>query len=73
MKQESSSLPRNLALRTFGELSMLFSAKVPPLFNGLEVLSSAYDKPKLFDQNFSKNSKLDDSGISLPFSLLELI
>ena len=39
---------------------------IPPLFNGLEVLSSASDKAKLFVENFSKNSNLDDSGISLP-------
>ena len=37
-----------------------------PLFNGPEVLSSASDKAKLFAENFSKNSNLDDSGISLP-------
>ena len=30
------------------------------------MLSSASDKAKLFTENFSKNSKLDDSGISLP-------
>ena len=30
------------------------------------MLSSAYDKAKLFAENFSKNSNLDDSGISLP-------
>ena len=35
-------------------------------FNNPEVLSSAYDKAKLFAKNFSKNSNLDDSGISLP-------
>ena len=29
------------------------------------VLSSASDKAKLFAQNFSKNSNLDDSGIYL--------
>ena len=39
---------------------------IPPLFNGPEVLSSASDKAKLFAKNFSKNSILDDSGISLP-------
>ena len=39
---------------------------IPPLFNGLEVLYSASDKAKLFAKNFSKNSNLDDSGISLP-------
>ena len=30
------------------------------------MLSSASDKAKLFAKNFSKNSNLDDSGISLP-------
>ena len=39
---------------------------IPPLFNGPEVLSSASDKAKLFTKNFSKNSNLDDPGISLP-------
>ena len=41
---------------------------VPPLFNGLEVLSSASDKAKLFAENFSLNSNLDDLGVSLPVS-----
>ena len=31
------------------------------------MLSFASDKAKLFAKNFSKNSDLDDSGISLPF------
>ena len=39
---------------------------IPPLVNGPEVLSSVSDKAKLFAENFSKNSNLDDSGISLP-------
>ena len=39
------------------------------LFDGVEVLSSASDKAKLFAKNFSKNSNLDDSGISLPVFL----
>ena len=39
---------------------------IPTLFNWLEVLSSASDKAKLFAENFSLNSNLDDSGISLP-------
>ena len=39
---------------------------IPPLFNGLEVFSSASDKAKLFGKSFSKNYNLDDSGISLP-------
>ena len=34
--------------------------------NGLEVLSSTPDKVKLFAENHSKNSNLDDSGICLP-------
>ena len=33
------------------------------------MLSSAFDKAKLFAQNFSENSDLDDSGISLPLFL----
>ena len=39
---------------------------IPPLFNGPEVLSSASDITKLFAENFSWNSNLDDLGISLP-------
>ena len=35
---------------------------IPPLFNKPEVLSSASDKAKLFAENFSLNSNLDDSG-----------
>ena len=46
---------------------------IPPLFNGPEVLSTASNKAKLFAKNFSKNSNLDDSAISLPVFLLELI
>ena len=37
-----------------------------PLFNGPEVSSSASDKARLFAENFSTNSNLDGSGISLP-------
>ena len=37
----------------------------PPLFNGSEVLSFASDKAKLLAENFSLNSNLDDSSISL--------
>ena len=33
---------------------------IPPLFSGLEVLSSAPVKAKLFAENFSKNSNFDD-------------
>ena len=38
----------------------------PLPFIGLQVLSSASDKAKLFAENFSKNSNLDDLGNSLP-------
>ena len=38
---------------------------LPPLFNGLKVLPSSSYKAKLFAKNFSKNSNLDDPGISL--------
>ena len=41
-------------------------AAIPPLFNGPEVLPSASHKAKLFAENFSLNSNLDDLGISLP-------
>ena len=61
IKQRSPLLARNLALVTFGSKSA-----IRPLFNGVEVLSSASDKAKLFAGNFPKNSNLDDSGISLP-------
>ena len=72
IKQKSSSLPRKLALGTFGKWQIAYSvlnkdkSAIHPLFNGPEVLSSASDKAKLFAENFSKNSNLDDSGISLP-------
>ena len=39
---------------------------MPLLFNKAEVVSSEPDKAKLFAKDFSMNSYLDDSGISLP-------
>ena len=42
---------------------------IPPLFKGPEVLSSVFDKAKLFAKNFSRNSYVDDSGTSLPVFL----
>ena len=41
---------------------------IPPLFNALEVLPSAFDKAKSIRKakNFSNNSNHDDSCISLP-------
>ena len=38
---------------------------IPSLFNGPEVLPSASDKAKLFAENFSLNSNLDDLSVSL--------
>ena len=38
---------------------------IPPLVNLPEVLSPVSDKATMFAQNFSKNSNLDDSSISL--------
>ena len=68
IKQKSPLLPRNCS-RDFWQNanSVLNKCKsaVPLLFSGLELLSSAYDKAKLFAENFPKNSDLDDSGISL--------
>ena len=54
------------------ERNKRFKSPIPPLVTmslfsfGPEVLSSASDKAKLFAKNFSKNSNLDDSVISLP-------
>ena len=45
---------------------------IPLLFNGPHLLSSASDKAKLFAENFSNNSNLDDSGISLPVFLCRI-
>ena len=69
IKQESITFPK-LGSHDFWRIanSVLNKDKsaIPPLFNGPEVLSSASDKAKLFAENFSLNSNLDDSGISLP-------
>ena len=69
-KTKESITSQKLGFRDFWRIanSVLNKGKsaIPPLFNGPEVLSSASDKVKLFAKNFSKNSNLDDSGISLP-------
>ena len=69
-KTKESITSQNLASWDFCRIanSVLNKGKsaILPLFNGPEVLSSASDKAKLFAENFSKNSNLDDSGISLP-------
>ena len=68
IKQKSLLLPRNLALVTFVELLNKVKSAIPALFKGLELLSFASDKAKLLGKSFSKNSYLDDWGISLPVS-----
>ena len=69
-KTKESITSQKLGSRDFWRIanSVLNKSKsaIPPIFNGPEVLSSASDKAKLFAKNFSKNSNLDDSGISLP-------
>ena len=69
-KTKESITSQKLGSRDFWRIanSVLNKGKsaIPPLFNSLELLSSASDKAKLFAENFSKNSNLDDSGISLP-------
>ena len=69
-KTKESITSQKLSSRDFWRIanSVLNQVKstIPPLFNRPEVLSSASDKAKLFAKNFSKNSNLDDSGISLP-------
>ena len=69
-KTKESITYQKLGSRDFWRIanSVLNKGKsaIPPLLNGLEVLSSASDKAKLFAENFSLNSNLDDSGVSLP-------
>ena len=69
-KTKESITSQKLGSRDFWRIanSVLNEGKpaIPSLFNGPEVLSSASDKAKSYAENFSKNSNLDDSGISLP-------
>ena len=68
-KTKKSITSQKLGSRDFWQIanSVLKKGKsvILPQFNGLEVLSSASDKAKLFAENFSKNSNPDYSGISL--------
>ena len=70
-KTKGSITPQKVGSHDFWQIanSVLNKGKsaIPHLFNGPEVLSFASDKAKLFAKNFSTNSDLDDSGISLPF------
>ena len=72
IKQKGSITSKKLGSQDFWQNanSVLKKDKstIPHLFNGPEVLSSASDKAKLFAGNVSKNSNLDDSGMSLPVS-----
>ena len=45
---------------------MKSKSATPPLFNDPEELPSVFDKAKLLPKNFSKNSNVHYSGISLP-------
>ena len=69
-KKKESITSQKLGSRDFWRIanSVLNKGKsaIPPLFNGPEVLPSASDKAKSFAENFSLNSNLDHSGISLP-------
>ena len=69
-KTKESFTSQKLGSRDFWRIanSVLNKGKsaIPPLFNGPEVLSSPSDKAKLFAENFSLNSNLDGSGVSLP-------
>ena len=71
-KTKESTTSQKLASRDFCRIanSVLNQDKsaIPPLFNGPKVLSSAFDKAKLFAENFCINSNLHDSAISLPIS-----
>ena len=72
-KTKESINSQKLGSRDFWQIanSVLNKGKsaIPPLFNGPEVLSSASDKAKLFAENVSMNSNLEDSGVSLPVFL----
>ena len=71
IKQKSLSLLRNLALGTFSELPIVFLAKINWLYLLYSTTRRCFllHKAKLFDENISKNSTPDDSGISLPVFL----
>ena len=69
-KTKESITSQKVGSRDFWQIanSVLSKGKsaIPPQFNGPELLSPASDKAKLLAENFSLNSNLDDSGISLP-------
>ena len=68
-KTKESITSQKLGSRNFWRIANSVFNKgksaMPPLFNSSEVLCSVSDKAKLFGENFSKSSNLDDSGLSL--------
>ena len=70
IKEKESITSQKLGSQDFWPIANSVFSKgksaTPPLFSGLEVLSSASDKAKNFMKNSSENPNLDDSGISLP-------
>ena len=71
IKQKISSLPRNLALGTFGKKDNVLDkgkSAITPLLNRPEVLSSGSDKARLFAKNFSKHLMTQVSLYLLPVS-----
>ena len=69
-KTKESIISQKLGSRDFWQTANSILNKgesaIPVLFNGPEMLSSTTDKVELFTENFSKNSYLDDSVMSLP-------
>ena len=62
-KTKSSVLARNLSHDFWGIANSVLNkdkSAIPPLFNSLEMLPSASEKVKLFPENLSKNSNIDD-------------
>ena len=71
LTKHGSITSQKLGFRDFWRIanSVLNKSKSAiPLFKDPEVLSSASDKAKVFAKNFSKNSNLDGSAITLPVS-----
>ena len=70
IKTKESITSQKFGSRDFWRIANIVLNKgksaIPSLFHETEVLSSAPDEAKLFAKNFSKNSNLDDSSISLP-------
>ena len=65
IEKKLTSLDKSPPLTTTKHWTPPFCS-ISPLFNWLQVLPHTTDGAKLFLKNFSKNSNLDDSGISLP-------